>query len=58
MPSARSCSRGSPAADGGRALRGTGAYEERRQLLQMNYTEAAGERSYDTSGCPPDEWVR
>jgi hypothetical protein len=29
---------------------GTVACEERRQLLRMDYTAAAGERCYDTSG--------
>ena len=32
---------------------GNMACEERRQLLQMGHTEAAGERFYDTSGCSP-----
>jgi hypothetical protein len=29
---------------------GTGACEERRQRLRMGHPEAAGERSYETSG--------
>jgi hypothetical protein len=32
---------------------GTVACEERRQFLRMGHPEAAGERSYETSGSSP-----